>query len=458
MQNAERRKNLMMFDLLIRNGNIVTSEGVTPGSIGVNAGKIVEIGDVAGSAKEEIDAFGLHIFPGLIDPHVHFNEPGRTDWEGFGTGSSALAAGGGTCFFDMPLNSSPPTLDGTSFDLKRAAAEASSRTDFALWGGLTPNNLDKMEQLADRGVIGFKAFMSSSGIADFERADDQTLRTGMEIAARLGLIVAVHAESEEITSGLTQEIRAKNTTADWDDYLASRPIQAEVEAIERAIKMASEAGCALHIVHVSSSDGAHAVKRAADAGIANVTCETCPHYLAMTIYDLEGLGARAKCAPPLRSPLEVAKLWEDVEDELFAFIGSDHSPAPESMKTGVDPFSIWGGIAGVQSTLPILLSRAGVPLPLVAKLLSKGAADRFGIKGKGSISIGFDADLAIVDLSDSFELTTEMLLDRHKLSPYVGRTFRGVVKRTIVRGETVVRDGQPVGQFRGRLIAGARHG
>jgi allantoinase len=444
----------MPFDLMIRNGNVVTADGVTVTSIGVVEGKIVEIGDLAGSAKEEIDANGLHIFPGVIDPHVHFNEPGRTDWEGFATGSSALAAGGGSCFFDMPLNSSPPTLDGASFDLKRAAAEASSRTDFALWGGLTPNNLDRLEELAERGVIGLKAFMSSSGIADFERADDATLMKGMEIAARLGLIVAVHAESEEMTSRLTEEIRARNTLATWDDYLASRPIEAEVEAIDRAIRMAAETGCRLHIVHVSSSAGAHAVKRAANAGIANVTCETCPHYLAMTIYDLEGLGSRAKCAPPLRSPAEVSKLWQDLADGLFAFIGSDHSPAPESMKTGLDPFAIWGGIAGVQSTLAILLSRASVPLPMIAKLLSKGAADRFGIKGKGAISIGFDADLAILDLADSYELTTEMLWDRHKLSPYVGRTFQGVLKRTLVRGQTVFHDGQIVGDFRGRLIRG----
>src|ERR1700722_14246652 len=165
----------MKFDLLIRNGHIITNDAVTPASLGIVEGKIVEIGDVSGTATEEIDATGLHVFPGVIDPHVHFNEPGRTDWEGIATGSAALAAGGGTCFFDMPLNSSPPTLDGPSFDLKRAAAEASSRTDFALWGGLTPGNLDKLEELAERGVIGFKAFMSNSGISDFERADDLTL-------------------------------------------------------------------------------------------------------------------------------------------------------------------------------------------------------------------------------------------------------------------------------------------
>jgi allantoinase len=446
----------MPFDLIIRNGHVVTSDGVTVNSIAISDGKIVEIGDIAGAAKEEIDATDLHVFPGVIDPHVHFNEPGRTEWEGIATGSSALTAGGGTCFFDMPLNSSPPTLDGPSFDLKRAAAEASSRTDFALWGGLTPNNLGQLEELAERGVIGFKAFMSNSGIDDFQAVDDLTLGEGMAIAAKLGLIVAVHAESEAMTSALTSRFRSKNMLGTWADYVAARPIEAEVEAINHAIALARQTGCRLHVVHVSSSAGAHAVHTARQQGV-DVTCETCPHYLAMTIHDLEGLGARAKCAPPLRPPEEAARLWDDLADGLFTLVASDHSPAPESMKRGEDPFAIWGGIAGVQSTLPILLSRS-VPLPLVASLLAAGAADRFRIVGKGKIAVGCDADLAVVDLEDSFQLTTEMLLDRHKLSPYVGRFFSGAVKRTIVRGHTVFLDGKTVGDFRGRLIKGAGHG
>jgi allantoinase len=448
----------MKFDLLIRNGHVVGKDSVTVASIGIIDGKIIEIGDVSGDAKEEIDATDLHVFPGVIDPHVHFNEPGRTDWEGIATGSAALAAGGGTCFFDMPLNSSPPTLDGPSFDLKRAAGEASSRTDFALWGGLTPNNIDKLGELASRGVIGFKAFMSNSGIADFERADDETLRGGMKIAAKLGLLVAVHAESEEITSSLTEEIQSKGPPFTWADYVATRPIAAELEAIQRAIAIAAETGCKLHIVHVSSAEGAELVRQAASGGVADVTCETCPHYLAMTIHDLEGLGAAAKCAPPLRSPGDVSDLWQALADGKFSFVGSDHSPAPASMKTGDNPFAIWGGIAGVQSTLSILLSRGHrLSLPRIAGLLSTGVVDRFGISRKGKIATGFDADLALVDVEGHYELTREMLLDRHKLSPYVGRSFQGIVCRTLVRGQTVFQDGQVVGDFRGRLIKGSAH-
>jgi allantoinase len=443
----------MKFDLLIRNGLVISDDAVVHASLGIVDGKIVEIGNLDGSAAEEIDASGLHILPGVIDPHVHFNEPGRTDWEGIASGSAALAAGGGTCFFDMPLNSSPPTLDGESFDLKRAAAEASSRTDFALWGGLTPGNLDKLEELAERGVIGFKAFMSNSGIADFERADDLTLYRGMNIAAKLGLIVAVHAESEEITARLAAEARANGSSLDWNAYLASRPIVAEVEAIQRAITLAAETECKLHIVHVSNSRGSELVRLAASHSGANVTCETCPHYLALTTHDLNRLGARAKCAPPLRSPGDVDELWNDLSDGKFAFIASDHSPSPPSMKTGDDPFAVWGGIAGVQSTLSILLSHGPrLPLPQIASLLATNAADRFGIAGKGRIAVGYDADLALVDVDSCYELSPKMLLDRHKLSPYVGRMFHGIVRQTLVRGNTVFQNGETGGNFRGRLI------
>src|SRR5437763_858082 len=197
----------MPSDLIIRNGKVVTSDAVIDADIAVEAGRIAAIGHNLGQPREEIDATGLHVFPGLIDPHVHFNEPGRTEWEGFSTGSSALAAGGGTLFFDMPLNSSPPVLDGASFDLKLAAAKEKSHTDFALWGGLTPHNLDRMEELAKRGVVGFKAFMCNSGIDDFPRADDWTLERGMARAAKLDLPVAVHAENQELVAGKTAWMR-----------------------------------------------------------------------------------------------------------------------------------------------------------------------------------------------------------------------------------------------------------
>jgi allantoinase len=454
----------MPWDLLIRGGDVVTPDGVREGTdIAVEDERIVEVAPaLRGAARETIDAAGLHVFPGLIDPHVHFNEPGRTEWEGFETGSSALAAGGGTCFFDMPLNSRPPTLDGESFDLKLAAAKANSRTDFGLWGGLTPNNLDKLEELADRGVVGFKAFMSYSGIEDFARADDETLRRGMEIAGPLGLIVAVHAESEELTSRRTVHIRHAGGTT-WQDYLASRPIEAEVEAIRQGLAIAEQAKCRLHVVHVSSSEGVQFTRGGpiAATGVSyapppleewRITNETCPHYLLLNERDLIERGAVAKCAPPVRPQAEVDKLRADLLAGRINFVTSDHSPAPASMKKDGDAFRVWGGISGVQSTLSSLLT-IGVPPPQVAKLTAANVVDRFGIARKSALKTGYDADVSIVDAASEYMLTGDMLLDRHKLSPFVGRTFRGVVKRTIVRGHTVFREGKIVaGDFRGRLV------
>ncbi|MGC4033744.1 MAG: allantoinase AllB [Tepidisphaeraceae bacterium] len=443
-----------MNDLIIRNGRVVLAGSIEQLDVVIENGTIValEKDGKAPAGSAQIDATGLHVFPGLIDAHVHFNEPGREDWEGLATGSAALAAGGGTAFFDMPLNSDPPVITGELFDAKCHTAEAKSLTDFALWGGLTPESLPHLDELADRGVIGFKAFMSGSGIEEFGRADDLTLYRGMKIAKEHGLIVAVHAESEEITSRLTAEIRGRGGKS-WRDYLDSRPIVAEVEATQRAITLAAEVGCRLHIVHVSNSRAAELVRIAREQHGVDVTSETCPHYLTLTDTDLERIGPRAKCAPPVRSVGDVNELWQDLADGKFAFVASDHSPAPEHMKGGDDAFAIWGGIAGVQSTLSILLSRGPrLPLPQIGKLTSTNVAERFGVKNKGKIAVGFDADLALVDTEACYELKQEMLLDRHKLSPYIGRTFHGVVKRTIVRGQTVVENGRVVGTPAGRLL------
>ena len=254
------------FELLVRGGAVVTSADVSVMDVAVSGGEIVEVtSEIAGSAREEIDARGLHVLPGAVDIHVHFNDPGRTEWEGWATGSAACTVGGTTTVAEMPLNANPPTLDGPSFDVKRKAAKASSRVDFGLWGGLTPANLERMEELTERGVIGFKAFMSSSGIDDFPMADDATLFTGMQRAAALGLPVAVHAENDTLTAALAA--RAIATGRDGArDYLASRPAIAEIEAIVRAILFAEETGCALHVVHVSTGAASRRLPRLAPVG------------------------------------------------------------------------------------------------------------------------------------------------------------------------------------------------
>ena len=281
---------------------------------------------------------------------MHLNEPGRADWEGFATGTAALAAGGTTTCIDMPLNAIPPTVDGAGFDAKVAAATGVARVDVALWGGLVPGDVDRLDELAARGVVGFKAFMSASGVPEFPAADDLTLFDGMARAAALGLPVAVHAESDALTSALAARAVAAGQVT-MRDYLASRPVVAELEAIGRAILLAEETGCALHVVHVSTGRGVALVAAARARGV-DVTCETCPHYLVLGADDAERLGAVAKCAPPLREQPDRDALWARLGD--LALIGSDHSPAPASLKGGDDHFAIWGGISGAQTLLALL--------------------------------------------------------------------------------------------------------
>jgi allantoinase len=427
------------FDLLVRGSEQ---------DLGISEGKIVAFGkDLAGSARSEIDARGLTLFPGVIDAHVHFNEPGRTDWEGFATGSRAAAAGGTTTVFEMPLNAHPPTTNRENFELKRAAAEPSSMVDFGLWGGLVPGNLNELEALRDCGVVGLKAFICNSGIGDFAHVDEKTLRAGMQHAAELDLLVAVHAELEEMTSALTGAARAAGQK-EVRDYLDSRPIAAELEAIRLAIDLAAETGCRLHIVHVSSGSGVALVAEARGRKI-DVTCETCPHYLTLTGDDMERLGAVAKCAPPLRSPYEQGRL----RDQLSAIttIGSDHSPSPPEMKQRDNFFDVWGGISGCQHLLPLLIDAEIAP-DEIRRLTSADVAARFRIRGKGGIAIGNDADFTLVDLNATEIVRAESLHYRHRQSPYVGRTLRNRVRRTFLRGQMIYEDGNFAAPPAGELV------
>src|SRR5215211_2515170 len=447
------------YELIVRRGTLVFAGDLEEVDLAVADGRIAAIASgLEGTAREEIDALGLHVFPGAIDAHAHFNEPGRTHWEGFETGSRALAAGGMTAYAEMPLNAYPPTTAAESFDLKLAAAEASSLVDFALWGGIQSDNLDKLEELADRGVLGFKAFMSTSGTLDFQSVDDLTLYEGMERAAKLGLPVLVHAENKMITDALANRAMSTLRTT-MRDYLDSRPVVAELEAIGRAILFAEETGCSLHIVHVSTGRGVALVAEARARGV-DVSCETCAHYLVLTDEDAEALGAVAKCAPPLRPRKDLEELWGQLFGGNVEFVTSDHSPAPPEMKVGDDFFRIWGGIMGCQSLLHVMLDQGyherGLPLAQIVALTSGKVAERFGLSEKGRLEVEADADLALVDLDSSFPLRADDLLYRHKMSPFVGDTFRGRVVRTILRGTTVFHEGKIVSEPVGRLLSPGR--
>jgi len=421
-------------DLVIRGATVILPGGSSRADLAIEDGRISEIGPELVGASQEIDAGGLFVLPGLIDVHVHFNEPGREHWEGAATGSRALAAGGGTLFFDMPLNSTPCCVNAREVDRKREALERASIADFGLWGGLVPGSVGEMAEMAGRGVVGFKAFMCDSGLPEFPRADDDTLRDGMAEAARLHLPVAVHAESE---------VRLKAAPSN------RRPIEAETEAIARALQLAGETGASLHIVHISTGRG---VSLAADARAngVDVSIETCPHYLWFTEADVERLGAIAKCAPPLRAAEHRQALWDVLMAGHVDIVASDHSPTEPSMKAG-DFVHAWGGIAGVQSTLPVLLDRGyhdrRLPLDRIADLISATPARRFRIARKGTIERGNDADLVLIDPGASFTLEKDHLHQRHKMSPYVGGTFRGMVRATLRRGETIFVDGNPKSQI-----------
>ena len=430
------------FDLIIRNGLVVLADEVKKLDIGIKYGIIQKLApSIEETAMEERDESGHYIFPGMIDVHVHFSEPGRSHWEGFETGSQMMAAGGCTTYFDMPLNGIPSTVMKEALLNKKKIGLEKSLTDFALWGGLVPNHLDDLEDLANNGVIGFKAFMSATGNDDFERADDKTLLQGMKTIARLGKVLALHAESAPITDTLTEE-KVRKGTLTADDYLETRPIIAEAEAVERAITYAELTGCPLHFVHITSARAVEIIEAAKKRGL-NITVETCPHYLLFNHDDLIEKGAIAKCAPPLRRSDEQAKLITLLIDGKFDMVSSDHSPCPFDMK---DPsthslFEAWGGISGGQFSLLSMIELAvkfDFPFHQVAHLTAKSPAERFGLSDtKGEIKEGLDADLAIISLTDTITIDETNFFAKHKQSLYMGHTFPCSVMATIQKGNVL---------------------
>jgi allantoinase len=429
---------MSQFDTILRRASVVTADGLRTLDVGISGQSFAELAeDLAGSCQVEIDATGKVLFPGLVDAHVHFNEPGRSEWEGFATGSTALAAGGGTCFIDMPLNSSPPVLDLASFAMKRRAGEAHSRLDFALWGGLTPDSLPHLANLARAGVAGFKAFLCPSGLEEFAAATETTLRKGMHVAAEFNLPVAVHAESPAVIAAHQKEfpLPRPGSMADW---LASRPVAAEIAAIEMAVSCARDTGCALHIVHVSAPEGIDLIHAAKREGI-NVTAETCPHYLLLDREAAQRIGPAAKCAPPLRCTGTLDRLWKVLAVGDIDTIGSDHSPSPPELKEGTDFFSMWGGIAGCQHGFPLLIERAlrESSWQQLAAMTSTNPAKRFRLDSrKGSIAPGLDADFCLLT-PEEHTIEIKDLLTRHHISPYVGMRCGWRVTATWLRGHPV---------------------
>jgi allantoinase len=416
-------------DLVVRGGRVVTSTSDGIADVAVTDGRISGVGPhLEVEAAEEIDAVGLHVFPGGIDSHVHFNEPGRTEWETIASGSAALAAGGYTCFVDMPLNNLPVTVDAAAFDLKLAAAHKTAVVDFAIWGGLIPGNVDELDALVERGVMGFKAFMSPSGIDEFPACDTITLREGMERIARLGSVLLVHAEDPVVLEHHFNSFGGTGAA----DYISSRPADAEMAAIAHAIEIAAETGCRLHVVHVSTLDGMQMIRDAQGRGV-DVSGETCPHYLLFVEEDLARLGGVAKCSPPFRTAADRDGLWRLVIAGGLPIVVSDHSPSTADLKQGDNYFHMWGGLSGCQTTRQLLLGKS-LGVRKLAAVTATNVARRFDLAGKGEIAPGFDADLWLADLSHNDFVRREDLLYKNGFSAFEGQPIRGRTVRTLMRG------------------------
>ncbi len=401
------------------------------------------------------------MLPGVVDAHAHVNEPGREDWEGWHAATRGAAAGGVTTLADMPLNSLPPTVDLTAFRAKESRAARSAIVDYALWGGLVGTDLEPLIALKTAGVVGLKAFLCPSGIPEFPHLDAGSLTPALAAATVAGHLVAVHAEDEALIAKGTEQLQAMHRR-DRAAWLESRPPAAERRAIERLADAARETGARVHVVHASSSAAVTAVLRARERG-ADMTVETCPHYLCFSADDVDRIGPALKCAPPIRDASSRERLWQHVLAGEIDLIASDHSPCTAELKTRGDDdlWEAWGGVTGIQSLLPVVLTegvhRRGLRLATLVRLVAGAPARLLGLwPQKGAIRAGADADVALVDLEREWTFEQEQLQARSGLSPYVGRTFRGAVVRALVRGVTVYDDGEFVEEKRysrfGRLV------
>lgn len=426
----------------IRSKHIVTPAGVRSGVILIAGQKIaaVEPYHHAISARTCVDIGELFVIPGLIDAHVHINEPGRTEWEGFETATRAAAAGGYTCLLDMPLNSIPSTITVAALAQKRRASKGKAHVDLAFWGGIVPGNADQILPLAQAGARGFKCFLTHPGTEEFQMVTETDLREAMPKIAETGLPLLAHAEVPAPLDDARARLDAR--AADWrryETYLQSRPPEAELQAIGLLIRLCREFRCRTHIVHLSTTEALDELKAARAEGLP-LTVETCPHYLFFEAESIPDGATQYKCAPPIRDAANRDALWEGLRAGIIDLIATDHSPCPPEMKRLESGSfrSAWGGISSLSVSLPAIWTEAcrrAFSIADVVRWMAEAPAKLAGVQEhKGRIAAGFDADLVIFDPDAEIEISEDKLFFRHRCTPYLGTRLRGEVKMTLVRG------------------------
>ncbi|MBK7248647.1 MAG: allantoinase AllB [Flavobacteriales bacterium] len=438
-----------MIETALHSTRVITPTGVVEATLLLAEGKITDV--LPGKIQPEgipYESVGNKvIIPGVIDAHVHINEPGRTEWEGFETATKAAAAGGTTTLIEMPLNASPVTTTAAALKLKLEAAKGKLHVNCGFYGGVIPTNIDELDELLKSGVFGIKAFLTHSGIDEFPSVTEADLRKALPILKKHNAKLLVHCELEGVgTMHASSSPDSPDSARSYALYLASRPTSWETDAIALMIRLSEEYDVHVHIVHVSAAEALPLIRAAKKRGL-RITAETCPHYLVFCAEDIPDGATEYKCAPPIRERANNELLWEALKDGTLDFVATDHSPAPPDIKEqqSGDFMKAWGGIAGLQFLLSAFWTGAkerGFSLEDVARLLCEHPADFLGMKKKGRIAPGCDADLVIWDPEASFVVKTEDVQHRHKLTPYVGRRLNGVVERTVVGGSVVLTNGR----------------
>lgn len=446
--NSEKRLTPGLF---VRGRAVVLPEGVQPACLDIVDGVIQRVlpYDTPVQRSRLIDAQDAVVMPGLVDTHVHCNEPGRSEWEGFAFATCAAAAGGVTTVIDMPLNSIPATTTTTALRSKLESADKQSWVDVGFWGGVVPGNVGELRPLLDAGIVGFKCFLCESGVPEFPAISVEELRLALGVLQGLPTVLSVHAEMKDVLVSSTQDFAALPThrRRHYLNYLVSRPEAAETEAISLLIELCRRFAVPVHIVHLSSARSLPALAQAQREGVP-ISVETCPHYLFFAAEDIRDGATEFKCAPPIREASNRELLWEGLRAGIIGSVASDHSPCPPTLKqTATGDFaSSWGGIASLQISLPALWTAArqrGFGVSDVARWMCQAPAARVGLDDrKGVLAPGKDADLVCWQPDAAFGVEESSLLHRHKLTPYAGKELYGIVEWTMVRGRTVFAEGR----------------